>query len=536
MSLTLQLAPGVVVHPALDGGAAERVVELPDRRLARVGPDVGRLLDVLAASAEPPTAEGVAARLGAPWTPRIVAETHGRLDELGVTGAGRPTTARRLGRIEYRPPMSLQLTVLEPSGLFARAPRALTGRWAALAALLLGVAGVPIVAAALSPGAAALHRPAAVGTYLLVVVALLVAVALHELAHGAVLAAHGGRPRRFGVMIFYLLPAFFCDVSDAWRLAPRARVRVAMAGIVAQCAIAGIAALASLGAGGDVQQGLLFFALLCYAYGLGNLMPFLKLDGYVALAGGLDVSHLRRKAMGDFLSCLAHVMFGARAERSLPERAWAPWFGAACTLTPVVVLVGAMGTLAPAILPLGAVGAILILLLAVLLALLLVRVVTGFTGRALRGGARRGPTFAVLGVALVALVVSLALVKVSRTLQGGYAAVNGAPTAVLALGAPTGELAAGTPVLIRRAGLLPGETVVAGAVTGRARRCQAPLGSLVPVRDARHTLPATCIALRLTGDAPATGRLSVRLPAKSAAGRLAELFLSPSLRALGIAR
>jgi hypothetical protein len=77
---------------------------------------------------------------------------------------------------------------------------------------------------------------------------------------------------------------------------------------------------------------------------------------------------------------------------------------------------------------------------------------------------------------------------------------------------------------------------VAGTVTGRARRCEAPLGSLVPVRDESHTLPATCIALRLAGGAPATGRLSVRLPAKSAGGRLAEVFVAPSLRTLGIGR
>jgi putative peptide zinc metalloprotease protein len=534
MSATLQLAPGVIVHPQLAGGATERVVELPDRRLARVGTDLGRLLDALGDCDEPPTAERLAARLGAPWTPHIVADTTRRLDELGITGAGAPAPPRRVGRIEYRPPMSLQLTVLEPSRLFARAPRALTGRWAAFTALVLAAAGVPVVVAALSAAGGALHRPAAVGTYLLALVALLAAVAVHELAHGAVLAAHGGRPRRFGVMIFYLLPAFFCDVSDAWRLAPRVRVRVAMAGILAQCSVAGVAALISLAAGGDMQQGLLFFALLAYVYGLGNLLPFLKLDGYVALAAGLDVPYLRRKAMGDFHSWLAHLMFGARAERSLPQLSWARWFGAACTLAPVLVLAGAASTLGQALLPLGASGAMLALAVAVLLAGVLVRSVAGFMRRALDGGARRAHAFPVLGVALLTLLVSLAVVKVPRTLQGGFAAVNGTPTAVLGLSAPAGDLRVGTTVHIRQAGLLPGEPVATATVVGRARRCQAPVGSLVPVRDERNTVPATCIALRVSGDAPATGRVRVRLPAKAAGSRLAELFLAPSLRALGI--
>jgi putative peptide zinc metalloprotease protein len=85
----------------------------------------------------------------------------------------------------------------------------------------------------------------------------------------------------------------------------------------------GLAALGSLAAGGDVRQGLLFFALQSYLYGVANLVPFLKLDGYIALAGGLDLPHLRRKAMADFHSWLAHVLLGARDTRQLPDVSWA---------------------------------------------------------------------------------------------------------------------------------------------------------------------------------------------------------------------
>lgn len=36
------------------------------------------------------------------------------------------------------------------------------------------------------------------------------------------------RPSRMGVMLFYLLPAFFCDVSDGWRLPDKAHELAAL--------------------------------------------------------------------------------------------------------------------------------------------------------------------------------------------------------------------------------------------------------------------------------------------------------------------
>jgi putative peptide zinc metalloprotease protein len=539
----VRLAPGVVIHPTLAGGADDRVVELPDDRLTRVGADVGRLLDALADLGAAPTAGTLAARLGAPWTPAIVDDTVGRLDELGITGAGdgaAATAPRAPRRIEYRPPMSLQVTLLRPGRLLsAAAPalRTLTGRAGAAIAVLLVAAGVPVLAAALSPASAPLHSPAEVSTYALVILALLITVAIHELAHGAVLAAHGGRPRRMGFMIFYLLPAFFCDVSDAWRLAPRDRVRVALAGIVAQCTLGGIAALASLPAVGSLEQGLIFYALLCYAYGAVNFLPFIKLDGYVALTAGLDIPHLRRKAMADFQAVLAQRLLGARREPRQLEQSWGAWFGAGCALTPAVVLGAAVASLGPAILPLGTVGAVAALLLAALLACLIVRAIGAFTAGALRTGAGRLRTAATLSALALVLATVLAVVQVPRSLHGGYAMVKRSPTLVLGLGAGAADdLRPGTKVRIAHSGLVAGETVATATVTGPARACDAPLESLVPVRDARNTLAAQCLALRLDGSSrpPASGRTTASAPDAPLGARIAEIFITPSLKALGI--
>lgn len=537
----VRLAPGAVVQPDLAGGASDRVVELPGSRLTRVGADVGRLLDALADAGGAATPDVLAGRLGPPWTAQLVTGTVARLEELGITGAGtgapKPRTRRR---VEYRPPMSLQVTLLHPERvLTAAAPvlRVLTGRVATVVALLLVSAGLPVLVAALSPASAELHSPAEVLTYVAVIAALVATVGVHELAHGAVLAARGGRPRRMGFMLFYLLPAFFCDVSDAWRLKPRDRVRVALAGVLAQCALGGLAAVASLPADGNVAQGLVFYALLCYAYGVVNLLPFIKLDGYLALTAGLDIPHLRRKAMADAQAAAAHRLFGAPAQPRRLARSWGVWFGAACILTPVVVLAAAVASLGPAILPLGTVGAVVTLALAVLLAVLLARAIAAFSAQALRRGAGRLRTAAVLGAGALLAAVALATVEVPRSLSGGYAVVDGAPTLVLGLGAVAAEdLTPGTGVTIARNGLVVGETLATATVVGEARGCDAPLGALVPVRDDRNTLAAQCLALRVDGGAqtPATGRATASAPDAKLATRLAELFVTPSLQVLGL--
>ncbi len=527
----VQLAAGVVIHPELAGGSAQRIVELSDGRLVRVGADMARLLDAVAACDAPPTVDGLATRLGGRWTPRLVGEARERLDALGITGEGQPSSARRWGRFEYRPPMALQFTLTRRG---VPGPRALTRRWPAVVAFVFALAGIPVVGAALAPDSAPLHRPAGLGTYLLVVAAMLATVAVHEIAHGAVLAAHGGRPRRFGAMIFYLAPAFFCEVTDAWRLEPRARVKVAFAGIAVQSALGGAAALASLATGGAARQGLLLYALFCYLHGLVNLVPFVKLDGYIALAGGLDVSHLRARSMHDFQSWLTRILFGARSRRELPELDWAPWFGAACTLMPIVVLILALRTLGVAVAPLGVPGAVAILGLAAALTFVLARAVVRFVRGALQTGAGRGRTFGVLAALAAALVAALGAVEIPRTHDGGYAVVDGKPVAALPLGAPPDALRPGNRVRLLRSGLLPGATTGAGTTTGPARRCDVPLETLVPIAGTRYTAAATCAPLALPRGVPPSGRLSVRQSERPAAAWLAELAVGPALRSLGI--
>ncbi|MFX5693168.1 hypothetical protein ABTE17_21040, partial [Acinetobacter baumannii] len=82
-----------------------------------------------------------------------------------------------------------------------------------LAALI--VAGLVALGAQAADVVAALTSPLPLVDVLVVAVVLVAATLLHEAAHGVTLAHGGGQPRRAGVMLLYLGPAFFVDVTDA---------------------------------------------------------------------------------------------------------------------------------------------------------------------------------------------------------------------------------------------------------------------------------------------------------------------------------
>jgi putative peptide zinc metalloprotease protein len=174
------------------------------------------------------------------------------------------------------------------------------------------------------------------------VVAIAMAVmlfnSLHELAHGAALVAYGGRVRRFGVMVMYGAPALFCDVTDAWRLPSRQRCAVALAGVLASLGLAGTAATAYALVPGLRVPAVGTIAVLTYCSAVLNIVPFVKFDGYLALMARVDIPHLRAKAMHDWRDLVVSTLVGAPRHPQLPSLRWAPAFGFACCVTPVLLV------------------------------------------------------------------------------------------------------------------------------------------------------------------------------------------------------
>ncbi|MFB9627927.1 daptide biosynthesis intramembrane metalloprotease [Nonomuraea helvata] len=478
-----RLAEGVQVHaPSAEG--ALWIIERPGSYM-RVGADLAKLAGAL---------DGVRdhgqllSYLGAQWTGESLAYALGQLKRAELLDDGL-RKKRRIRWVTYVPPLTVQVTLLRPHRLLtACAPllAALARRgWGVVAAMLAlgGLAGLVLMSGTLID---TLSGPLAMPVYAGVAVATYAVIVLHEFAHAAVLTYYGGRPNRMGFMLLYLLPAFFCDVSDGWRLAERGqRVRVALAGAATQFVAAGSASLAALFTpGSDLRTGLLVFSALNYGSGLLNLLPFIKLDGYLALMSHLDIPDLRKRAMIDARRHTAGLLFGGRYERELPQLRWAVPYGLACQLFPIYLVGGlALSLWGDLLLSFGVVGTVALL---VVVGLLIGRLCHGYLVRLREARQAGAPAWRAVLVTLAVVggaAALLALVQVPYSVAGGYRYHAGRADLVLTTDPGPDVLKTGATVQLLRNGVVFKERVGTATIAGtHAREISVPVSVLLPVR------------------------------------------------------
>ncbi|MGW2005378.1 daptide biosynthesis intramembrane metalloprotease [Streptomyces tubercidicus] len=332
-----KVAPGLEVYPLEQNGG--RWVLQRGSRYIRVSPAVGRLAQELDGTRG---IDEIAEHLGKPWTAVFVRQAVTKLDELELIARDGMKPPKKPGRIKVEMPFTVQFAVLRPGRRMAAMQPVLTAlaRRAVLAPLaVIALAGLPALTVQQAHIRSLLSNPIPLSVYAALVVVMIIATSIHEMGHASALIRHGGHPSRIGVMLFYLTPAFFCDVSDSWRLPHRMqRVRVALAGPAVQTFLAGACALAAWPmADSRVRDVLLLFAIGSYITGLLNLTPFIKLDGYLALMAKTDLPYLRDRAMTDARRAMARFLFGGTYSREL-DRRWTTWFGFGCMLFPLYVL------------------------------------------------------------------------------------------------------------------------------------------------------------------------------------------------------
>jgi putative peptide zinc metalloprotease protein len=152
--------------------------------------------------------------------------------------------------------------------------------------LVAGRYGTPFVVA----------RKVGLGALVFLVGRLAIA-AVHEAAHGIVMASFGRRVHRAGVKLIAIFPFVFVDTSDAW-FEPRARrIAVSAAGPASDFTLASVFSLCCLAlAPGPVRDVFFQLALAAYVGALFNLNPFVDRDGYQILVDVLREPGLRTRA------------------------------------------------------------------------------------------------------------------------------------------------------------------------------------------------------------------------------------------------
>jgi putative peptide zinc metalloprotease protein len=134
------------------------------------------------------------------------------------------------------------------------------------------------------------------------------ATLFHEIGHASALRYGGGRARRMGMGFYLMVPVFYTDVTENYRLGRWARIRTDLGGFYFNL----LADLVFFGLFFATHQPLLLFAVAATNIEiLVNLLPFGRFDGYWALA---DLT-----GIPDFFSLMGPFL------RSLPLLRW--WRG-----------------------------------------------------------------------------------------------------------------------------------------------------------------------------------------------------------------
>ena len=116
---------------------------------------------------------------------------------------------------------------------------------------------------------------------LLIFGATIVGTAFHEIGHAAACRYGGARPGRMGAALYVVWPAFYCDVTDSYRLGRGGRVRTDLGGVYFNAIFALLAAGAYFLTG---REALLLIVSTMHVIIVQQLLPLLRFDGYYVLS------------------------------------------------------------------------------------------------------------------------------------------------------------------------------------------------------------------------------------------------------------
>jgi putative peptide zinc metalloprotease protein len=156
---------------------------------------------------------------------------------------------------------------------------------------------------------AVLYTP---GGLLVVLGATVINALFHELGHAAALRYGGGTARGLGAGLYLIYPVFYTDVTDSYRLGRGARVRTDLGGFYFDLIFALGTIAAALITG---QEFLLVLVLLINLEIIYQCLPFVRLDGYWALADLTGIPDFFSQ-LGPFTRSLLPA--GASTETRLP--------------------------------------------------------------------------------------------------------------------------------------------------------------------------------------------------------------------------
>ncbi len=144
-------------------------------------------------------------------------------------------------------------------------------------------------------------------------IALTFAKLCHEFGHAFMAKRAGCRVQSMGLAFMVMLPMFYTDVSDAWRVRDRrSRLLIGAGGVFAELLLAVLALLAwSLLPDGPLRTSAFMLASATWITTLViNLNPFMRFDGYFLISDLWGVDNLQNRAFALCRWRLREALFG----------------------------------------------------------------------------------------------------------------------------------------------------------------------------------------------------------------------------------
>lgn len=489
-----RLGDGVSLEPPT-GPAGLWMVSLngvPRARLANAVAQAAHRFDGLHSVTE------IATALGGQWTVQDVEQVVERFSAAGLLDRG--DRRRRSSPVHFKPPLTFQFSFGNPSRLLRRI-RPVTKVFTSIPGLALATTAIIIgvLCAILNTRLIlnAVSTPVDIAVAVPLVLAIVLTTVVHEFGHGIALSNFGGSPRRIGAMLFYLSPAFFCDVTDGWRLTRRTqRVFVALAGPLVHAVLASLSMIAvGFFPASPLRDGLVLYSIACGVIASLNLLPFVQLDGYLALMSALDRPHLRRTAMAAAFEWVVSIAFGVdRDTRAVPRQRWLVAFGLSCAAFPVVLVTLALARYAGSIAGAGKFSAAIYLVLLTYVLIMVYRSIHKAARQVLSAHPRLLPSIAT-GITVSLLVAFAAIATpIHQDRVGGFIAADGKVWLVFTRGEDAASALPGTAVDLQTGGLLVkaplGHVTVSSAAVTVAN---VDLDAFLPLTGSALTLPATIV-------------------------------------------
>ena len=147
--------------------------------------------------------------------------------------------------------------------------------------------------------------------------AVIAATAWHEVGHATACRYGGAKPGVLGAGIYLVWPAFYCDITDAYRLSRRGRLRTDLGGVYFNGLFSIVVAGAYLATG---FEPLVLVILGQHLIVLQQMIPALRFDGYYVLSDATGVPDI----LGRIKPILASLIPGRKPGPRVTElKPWA---------------------------------------------------------------------------------------------------------------------------------------------------------------------------------------------------------------------